>query len=308
MIIDKIDLLILRYLEKNGYCLNSLAAELSIELKQIQDRLEKLKDNNVITDYRATIFVPPFLGGPWTWGCVLVNTKNRNHTLEIIQQKIPFMTEIWLNSNLPLELGHNLSFMFYSKNFNQQLQFIKEIEEITNIVAYCINEYSYPMPRIFSPEEKQLLKYIYKNPTADFVKLSEICQKNVDWIKTKCERLIWTPHNPDGVIYTIPEIQYSQIENYCHCHFLVETTENINIIMEELKASDFQLIINQTDIRRPDSKQHYFFQIETDLWGFNDYLIKKAHLDSFRELKIKGFILAEKMIIPTYWQSKLLEI
>ncbi|MBS4014845.1 MAG: hypothetical protein KGZ86_00165 [Candidatus Latescibacteria bacterium] len=300
MIIDKIDLAILRHLERSGYWLPPLTEQLSITEDQIKQRLQNLEQGKIISDYRATIFIPPFLGGEWTWGCILATAQYREKTIEQILKKVTFINEIWLNSNLPSTLGHNFSLIFYSRDFDTEIKFIQEIPEISYLEAYRIASYSFPIPRIFSSEEIQLLKTIYHNPTATYANLAEKCKKNNDWIKSKIEKLTWTPQNKDGVIYILPQIDYTKIENYSHCHFIVESKTNLQLMLDELKMSGFELVVSQ----RP--YQNQYAQIEADIWGFGDFLTKKSHLDSFKEIKIKGIIFAEKMLVVSNWVADLL--
>jgi DNA-binding Lrp family transcriptional regulator len=300
MVIDKIDLAIIRHIERSGYWLSPLTDQLSITIDEIKQRLKKLEDNKIVSDYKATIFIPPFLGGEWTWGCILATAQHREKVINQILKKITFVNEIWLNSNLPSNLGHNFSLIFYSKDFDTEVKFIQELSEISYLEAYRISDYTFPLPRIFSSEEIILLKNIFTNPTANYEELGEKCHKHSDWIKSKHEKLTWTPQNKDGVIYVLPEINYSQIENYAHCHFIVESKTNLQLLVDELKISGFELVANQHP------HQNQYTQIEADLWGFNDFLLKKSHLDSFSEIKIKGIIFAEKMSVVSDWGVKLL--
>lgn len=307
MIIDKIDLAILRYMERFGYLLYPLIDQLRLTSEEISDRIDKLEKNYIITNYKASIFIPPFLGGNWTWGCILATAKNRGQTIEQIVGKIPFISEIWLNSNLPENLGHNCSFIFYSKDFDAELKFIQEISDISYLMAYRISNYSFPMARIFSNEEKQLLKNIVLHPIYNNQQLAEICQKTTAWVKAKKEKLVYTPSNPEGVIFTLPEIQYSNIENFAHCHFVIECSNNLELLLEELKLSGFELVQHGKTLYGYQSNRHKYAQLEVDVWGFNDFLSKKTHLNSFKEIKILGIIFAEKMQVVSDWAVNLIQ-
>lgn len=307
MIIDKTDLAILRHMERSGCWFSPLPERLKINSDEIVHRIKKLEDGKVISNYKASIFIPPFLGGDWTWGCVLGTAKNREKTLEQILKKIPFISEIWLNSNIPEHLGHNFSLIFYSKDFETEVKFIQELTDVQYITAYRISNFSFPMARILSEQESQLLKAIVVYPLGTDEQLAETCHKTTAWIKAKKEKLVWNPQNVDGVIFTLPEIQYAQIENFSHCHFIVEFDTNLILLLEELKLSGYELVSHGQILPSQKLSTRQYAQLELDVWGFDDLISKKAHLDSFKEIKVLGIIFAEKMIVVSKWVTNLLQ-
>ena len=300
MLIDKKDLAILRHLERSGRWLTSLPAQLKMTDEEISIRIKKMEIEGVIAGYKTTIFIPPFLGGDWVWGCLLATAADREKTVARILQKIPFVSEIWLNSNLPSHLGHNFSIIFYSKDFDTEIKFIKEIPEISYLEAYRISSFTFPMARIFSTEEKLLLRTVFDFPTADANKLGEICQKNASWIQTKLDKLVWTPQNKDGVIMVLPEIQFKRIQNYSHCHFILEISGNKDLLFDEFKTLGFDIVLDGRPF------QGRYIQLEADMWGFNDIVAKKTFLETYKEVKIQGIIFAEEMRVNADWGLKLL--
>lgn len=301
MLIDKIDLAILRHLERAGRWLGPLSEQLKIPQEQIQIRIKKMEVEQVICGYKATIFIPPFLGGDWVWGCLLANAAEREKIIARILEKIPFINEVWLNSNLPSHLGHNFSIVFYSKDFDTEVKFIKEMSEISYLEAYRISNYTFPLSRIFSSEEKLLIKAVFTNPTADADRLAEICQKNLVWVQAKLEKLTWTPQNTDGVIMVLPEIHFKRLNNFGHCHFILEFSNEPDLLFEELKTLGFDIVLNGRPF------QGKYIQIETDIWGFNDLIAKKTFLENYKEIKIQGIIFAEEMRVVSDWGAKLVD-
>lgn len=301
MFIDRIDLTILRHLERAGLWLSPLPQQLQIDIKEIKNRITRMETEGLIAGYKATIFVPPFLGGEWVWGCVLAITNDYNQAITKITNKIPFISEIWLNANIPTKIGHNLAIVFYSKDFITETKFLKDLPEFTYLETYRISNYNYPLPKIFSTEEKQLLKAIINHPTADAEKLSELCKKNKNWIETKLEKLIWHPQNPEGIIMVLPEIYYHKIENFCHCHFVVQISGKVEVVIAELKKYGFEVVLENKPF------QNNFYQLETDLWGFDDLLRKKHLLESYPEIRVQGIIIAEEMRVIADWANKLLQ-
>ncbi|MCX7785209.1 MAG: hypothetical protein N2201_03135 [candidate division WOR-3 bacterium] len=300
MTIDRIDLAILRHLERTGYWLAPLPHQLQIDLTEIKTRIARLQTEGVISSYKATIFVPPFLGGEWVWGCVLAITNDYHKAITKITAKIPFVSEIWINTNIPSKIGHNLAVVFYSKDFVTETKFLKELPDFAYLETYRIANYTYPLPKIFSTEEKQLLKAIVQHPTAPVEELSELCKKNKNWIETKLEKLIWHSQNPEGIIMVLPEIRYHKIQNFCHCHFVLEISGKAEVVLEELKTKGFETVLENSPF------QYNFFQVETDLWGFDDLLRKKHLLESYPEIRIQGIVIAEEMRVISDWAEKLL--
>ena len=299
MIIDKADLAILRHMEYSGRWLTPLSEQLQIPFDEITARIKKIETEGVISGYKSTIFVPPFLGGDWIWGCILANAPERAKAINLILHKIPFINEIWLNSNIPLNLGHNLSAVFYSKEFDAVVKFLKELPEFSYIEAYRIANYSFPMTRIFSSEEKSLLRTLFNNPTANTQQLAEICQKNLSWVETKLDKLTWTPQNTDGVIIVLPEIHFNRIENFSHCHFVLEFNGKLDLFFDEFKALGFEIVLDGRLF------QGRYLQLEADIWGFSDLIAKKLLLENYKEINICGIIFAEEMQVVSSWSEKL---
>jgi len=299
MLVDKTDLVILRHLEHAGRWFDPLPKQLGLSLDEIMKRIKNMEDERVISDYKASIFVPPFLGGDWVWGCILANASNREKAVAYILQRIPFVSEIWYNANIPPNLGHNFSLVFYSKDFDAEIKFLKEISEITYLEAYRITDFAFPIARVFSSEENLLLKTIFTHPTADSVKLAELCLKDIKWVEAKLEKLIWTPQNSDGVISVLPEIYYKRLENFCHTHFILELNDNPELLFDEFKTLGFEIVLDGRPF------QGRYIQLEADTWGFNDLLIKRAILEKHRETKLAGIVIAEEMRVCTDWGLKL---
>jgi hypothetical protein len=157
------------------------------------------------------------------------------------------------------------------------------------------------LARIFSSEEKLLLKTVFNHPTANAEQLAEICQKNSLWIKTKLDKLTWTPQNTEGVIMVLPEVSYKRINNFSHCHFILEFTSDTKLLFEELKTLGFDIVLNGRPF------QDKYIQIEADIWGFNDLIAKKTFLENYKEIKIQGIIFAEEMRVISNWGSRLVE-
>ncbi|MCS7258578.1 MAG: hypothetical protein NZ601_04350 [candidate division WOR-3 bacterium] len=298
MIIDRKDLEIIRSIENNGLFPEVQKKELSISENDLINRLEKLKRHGIITGFKSVIFVPKYLGGEWAFCCVFAYAHNRNAVIKEICSRIPFVTEVWLNTNVPAECGHNLALLFYSRNVEQETRFLKEIKEISFFSWHVILRYEFPVPQELSRDEKAFLCAILEQPNASSDKWSDVCNVNKKWFESKINRLFRWKENPHGLIQILPEIKFVNAENFAHCHFIIECQDYIELIFEELKNSGFSLI-------SPLSIQPYFY-LESDVWSLIDLSTKIRYLNSFREIKFKGIVIAEEKLIFTDWVRDLL--
>jgi DNA-binding Lrp family transcriptional regulator len=291
MMLDKIDLKILRYLENHGFYWPELKKEFTLEEEELKSRFKKLRDQEIICGLKPVIFIPKYLGGEWIFGCVFAYTKEITRAIDEITNRLVFATEIWINYNIPQDYGYNLTLLFYSRNFSEETKFIKEIKEILLLESPRIIKYSFPVPRVLDTDEQKGLRAILELPEGSIKEWAEYCNVNQLWLETKIAPLIKTKTNPQGIIQILPEINYYKIENFTHCHFFVECRADADFILEELKLSGFQQILPLP------IKNKNILQLENDLWGFDDFFKKVDHLKSFRELILKGIVLAYQKII-----------
>jgi len=306
MLIDALDLKIIRAIENGGKIFqNNLApilAEPNLKNEDIVTRLSRIESEQLIKDYKTTICVPRFMGGDWALSCALGITNKPENTINQISQKLPFVIEIIQNVSLPEGYSPNFSVLFYTKEFPTSQQFLKEFDALSYVEIYKLREYSYPIPPPLTVEEKKLLLEIYKKPTVQFQELSQLFGQDLVWIKTKVLNLVSNPENLEndssneiGFIQILPEIDWSDCENFRHIHFLVEKNSCPNLP----KNNEFQLVLSGQSFRGK------FCQIENDIWGYNQ-LVAKLNILKQAGINIHGIILAQSNHVINQWVRKLI--
>jgi DNA-binding Lrp family transcriptional regulator len=303
MIIDLIDLKIIRELESGKRMFPDLAIKkLSILKEEFFSRLARLEATRLIKSYKASIFIPPLLGGDWFLGGGVGITANPEKVTEQITQGLPFAVEVWHNFAFPSGIGPNLSFSFYSKDFPSSTQFLKEIKELDYLEIYKLREYSFPVPFPLSAAEKKLLREINVAPTISLETLANIINQDISWIQEKLNRLITNPNCIDAVSNTdfsimqiLPELNWRVCENFCHTHFIIEPYGS----KSQVPNSDFQIVLDGRTYREK------FYQLESDLWGLNQ-LASKLKIIQQSNVNIKGLTFAESNLIINHWVPNLL--
>ena len=303
MIIDLIDLKIIRELESGKRMFPDLAIKkLSILKEEFFSRLARLESTGLIKDYKASVFIPPLLGGDWFLGGGVSISSNPEKATEQITRGLPFVVEVWHNFAFPLGVGPNLSFSFYSKDFPSSTQFLKEIKELDYLEVYKLREYSFPIPFPLSADEKKLLREINVAPTISLAALANVINQDISWIQEKLNRIITNPNGIDGVSNTdvsfmqiLPELNWRVCENFCHTHFIIELYGS----KLQVPNSDFQIVFEGRAFREK------FYQLESDLWSLNQ-LVSKLNIIQQSNVKIKGITFAESNLVINHWVSNLL--
>ena len=306
MLIDSTDLKIIRAIENGGkifqYTLAPILAEPNLKNEDIVTRLTRIESEHLIKDYKTTICVPRFMGGDWILSCALGITNKPENTISQISQKLPFVIEIMQNVSIPEGYGPNFSVLFYTKDFPTSQQFLKEFDDLSYVEICKLREYSYPVPSPLTVQEKKLLLELYKNPRIQIQELTQLLGQDLTWVKTKINNLLNSPENLGNdsfneisFIQILPEIDWSNCENFQHIHFLVEKSSCQNMSKNET----FQLILSGQSFR------DRFCQIETDLWGVGQ-LGTKIRVLQQAGINIQGIILASSNHVINHWVKNLL--
>ncbi|MEO0131905.1 MAG: hypothetical protein ABIK73_03060 [candidate division WOR-3 bacterium] len=301
MIIDQTDVAIIRSLEINGFLPEVQIKELNISEEELNKRINVLKKHGVISGFKGVIFVPKYLGGQWSFCCIFAYARNRGTVLKEICSSLPYVTEIWLNTNVPAECGHNLALLFYSQNVEQEVELLRRIKEISLLSWQVILKYEFPAPCLLTADEKTVLMAILDQPDASTEIWAKTCKINRRWLGSEVNSLLRWRENPDGIIQILPEVKFTQAENFAHCHFILECKKNVEMVFEELSVSGFKPIIPlNTGFQK-------YFQLENDIWGLADLSFKIRHLNSFNEIKLRGLVIAEEKRIAADWARNLLQ-
>jgi DNA-binding Lrp family transcriptional regulator len=301
MRIDQTDLALIRAIEWGGILAhNSAVRRLGLSDTEVRQRLARLREEALLKAFRATIFVPKFLGDKWVWGCTLIQTRRPGEVADAIRHKTPFVTELVFNDSLPSGLGHNLSATFYGTDFAQIQKFLSELSDLSYVEVYQIGRYEFPLPQPFSTEELRLMRAVAAQPDADLSALSRSVNQTRDWVETKLESLVWDPENSQGVILVLPEIDWRVCENFLHVHFLLEISVSPESVSAELSRLGFAPVLGGRLFHGR------YLQMEADVWGFDDLRRRKSSLDSIRGVTLSGILLAQENRIVSDWVPGLL--
>ncbi len=307
MKIDSIDLKIIHAIENGGkFFLNafpSVLSELNLKQEEIKNRLARIESENLIKKYKATILIPSFLGGDWVLACLLVDTSEPAAVIDQVIKKLPFVIEIFYNISIPKGIGPNLNILFYTKDFIASVQFLKEFSKIDYSEMHKLRDCSFPIPTPLTTNEKLILKEICLNPLISCEELTRLSSQDLTWIKEKINRLVVNPmyiqanSSPNtSVLQILPEIDWAACENFRHVHFVVDKPVDLTI----MKNCDFEPVMSGKPFR------DRFYQLETDLWGF-DQLVNKIESLQNAGFNMKGLILADSNIVINHWVNKLLD-
>lgn len=301
MRIDETDLALIRAVERGGLlACNSAVRRLGLADGEVKRRLDRLRQEGLVTAYRASIFVPKFIGETWVWGCTLIQTRKPQDVAEAIRRKMPFVTEIVFNDSLPSGLGHNLSATFYGTDFAEIQKFLSELKDLSYVEVYQIGRYEFPLPQPYSAEELRLMRSIAAQPEADVPTLARLSEHSAEWVQTKLESLVWDPENAQGVILVMPEIDWRVCENFMHIHFLLETSVSPESVAEELGKLGFAPVLGGRLFHGR------YLQMEADIWGFSDLLRKKTTLDGIQGISLSGLLIAQENRVVSDWVPGLL--
>jgi DNA-binding Lrp family transcriptional regulator len=319
MKIDLTDLKIIREIENGGRLFIDLVErKLNIKKDELLTRLARIESEGLVKNYQTSLLAPPFLGGDWFLGCGLCIASDPVLASERISQSVPFLVEVWQNLSLPFGIGPNLSFSFYSNEFPSSVQLLNELNVFDFLEVYKLRQYSFPVPVSLSAAEYNLLKEIYVAPTISAEKLvgrihpallgltAEMkggIHQELSWIREKLNRFVAIPDNlgdetsaDAGILQILPEMDWRVCENFCHTHFIVEYPNS----EFQIPDSEFQLVLAGRSFRER------FYQLESDLWGFDQLVTKSKILQSLK-INLKGLVFAESNRIINHWIPNLLE-
>ncbi len=223
MIISKEDMEILRKLEKGNQ-----------EFYLASDRLvvlERFWAGGVLKDIIPVPFLPKFLGGEWKLACAVGRTNSPLRVKEELIKVLPYIYEMLYNWTIPSSIGHNLSFFFYTRNLKEDEARLKGIPYFFCSSLYSVADYSFPLRASLSSLEEEILGDFLKSP-ALLSYLGEVLKDEER--RTKLSTILRDENNPSGFLSLLPEIDWSRIENFIHCHFLLTVGKSLEIIERDL--------------------------------------------------------------------------
>lgn len=292
---------------------------------EFRSRLQRLASLGVIRDFRMTLVVPPLVGGDWVLGSMLATVTRPLGVANLLSRRLPFVTEVVLNSSLPAGVGPNLALLFYSRDFDTEARYIRSVSGIEHVEVGRVVDYSFPVSRQLSTDEKSLLRRLAAapnlavtstasdspeaSPDAVLGRLGGEIGQTPTWVRAKLDRLVWSRANGAGIIRILPELDWTRVENFGHFHFLLSTghrPEQLSRLITdssggEIPSRGFELVLEG----RP--YQGRYVQVEADCWGIADVMERVDFLNQIIGISVQAVLLNRGVIINSDWVSGLIE-
>ncbi len=305
MIIEPADVTTIRLAEARSYFLaqytegfTTLLENAELDWHNYQRRIHNLQKRGLIRTFRLTMVVPPLLGGNWVWAAMLAKSPNPLQHTKNLHGRLPFVTEVLINSSLPPNLGPNLGLLFYSSDLENEIRLIHSTSGLEDVEVFKIQEYSYPVALPLSRDEEALVRFLANNPQSDTSSIAGAFGQNENWIKAKLERLLWTERNRTGIIRIQAEIDWSVCANFGHFHFLLETGHRPEQIVKLVGDENFELVLAG---RRISGR---FVGVEADVWGIADLLHRIEFLERINGIRVTGVVYHREVLINNAWVLK----
>ena len=296
MILERNDVAALRLAEARGWFpTDGEVAAVGLESAEYGERLRRLCSFGIIRGFKTTLVVPPLLGGDWVWAAVLASAKRDLGLANALATKLPFVTEIVLNTSLPEKVGPNLALLFYSRDFEKEAEFIRNTPGIEYHEVYRIAEYSFPVALPLSQDEKELVRHMVEHPDSGIAEVGSEMGRNPTWVRAKLDRLLWGENNRTGVLRVLPEINWTPVENFGHFHFLLETGHRPDQLGRLVSEAGLTVVFGGK------TYQNRYVQVEADVWGIGNLLDKVAYLDQIAGVRVAAVLWNREVVINTRW-------
>ncbi len=301
MIVEKNDVAAVRLAEARGlFPTDGELAEVGLKREEFRARLAQLVSAGVVKSVGVTVCVPPLLGGDWVWAMVTGTSRRSLGVANALAAKLPFVSEVVLNSGLPEGLGPNLAVLFYSRDFESEARFIRSMPGFEYCEVQRIAGYSFPMALGISADEKELIRFLVQNPGADADALSAGLGRDERWVRAKLERLVWREENRCGVLRFQVETNWARVDNFGHYHFLLETGHQPEQLKRLVSGEGFDLVLGGAPYR------NRYVQVEADVWGMGRLADSVAFLEQIEGIRVAGVVWNRAVVAYNRWVEGLL--
>ncbi len=301
MIVEKGDVAAVRLAEVHGmFPTEGELAAVGLGAAEFRERLGRLVSAGVVKGVRATVCVPPLLGGDWVWAMVTGTSPRSLGVANALAAKLPFVTEVVLNSGVPEGLGPNLAVLFYSRDFESEARFIQSMPGLEYREVQRVAGYSFPMAMKLSPDEQELVRFLVHHPGADAATLAAGLGKEERWVRAKLERLVWREENRCGVLRFQVEVGWAMVDNFGHYHFLLETGHRPEQLKRLVGEEGFELVLGGALYRGR------YVQVEADVWGMGRLMDAVAFLEQIEGIKVAGIVWNREVVAYNRWVAGLL--
>jgi hypothetical protein len=296
VILEKNDVAALRLAETRGWFpTDGEVVAAGMKPEEYAERLRRLCSIGVVRGFKTTLVVPPLLGGDWVWAAVLANAKNDLGLANRLAAKLPFVSEIVLNASLPEKVGPNLAVLFYSRDFDNEAEFIRNAPGIEYHEVYRVAEYSFPVALPLSGDEKELIRYLVEHPESDIAEVATKMDRSPTWARAKLDRLLWSVTNRTGVLRVLPELNWAPVENFGHFHFLLDTGHRADQLGRLVGEAGSSVVFGGKTYRKR------YVQVEADVWGIGKLLDTVALLDQITGVSVAAVLWNREVIINDKW-------
>lgn len=300
-ILEPVDLEILRTAEGRGCFIDDVdLGRLGLDEMEYHRRLQGLVTGGLIRSFHLTLVVPLLLGGNWVMVAVQVKTDEPRSVAQEFMSRLPFVTEIFINSSLPGGVGHDLALIFYSRDFETETRFIQNFMPPSDFEIFRVEEYTFPVSLPLSREELAFVRLLYRTPRLSREEIAQAFGQSESWVKTKVTRLLWSPSNPSGIFRIQPHIDWTACANYGHFHFLLETGHRSEMVKKLLREEGFELVRGGREVNGK------YVEVEADVWGVANLLERVRFLNRINGVRVAGVLYNQEIIINDGWVEKII--
>jgi len=296
VILEKSDVAALRLAEARGWFpTDAEVTGVGLKPAEYAERLRRLCLLGVIRGFKTTLVVPPLLGGDWVWAAVLAKAKRDLGLANALAAKLPFVSEIVLNASLPERVGPNLAVLFYSRDLDNEAEFIRNAPDVEYHEVYRVAEYSFPVALPLSGDERELIRYLVEHPESGAGEVASQMSRSPTWVRAKLDRLLWSDTNRTGVLRVLPEVNWAPVENFGHFHFLLETGHRPDQLARLLDETEISVVFGGK------TYQKRYVQVEADVWGIGKLLDTVAFLDQIAGVRVAAVLWNREVLINAKW-------
>lgn len=292
MIIDPIDLKLIRLLEQHGGIpIEEVLGKFQITEEEVLLRIANFEESGFINGYGMKLFVPGLLGGKWYWGCIACETTPRFKP----ETAVTHLEEIVENLTIPAGVCPDMSLLFYTQNLRETYTTINKTPGIKYAEVYKIDEYVVDVPRILLDDDWHIVDYYFENiKRLKYKKIHTIMNNPQSESDIKLSRLLWSKKNRKGVVSLFPNFNWSLITNYLHLHCAVTA---------KLRIKDLRRIVNNLGFSGNITSRFKkrYIQLEFNIWGFSDLQTIFSALKDVGKVTVEGYSLAYKNRVYHDW-------
>jgi len=290
MIIDPIDLKILRHLEAQGYVpVNEIINKFHITRDEIFLRIKNFEEQGLIKGYGIKLFIPAIAGGKWYRGCAFVDADVEPDLKNIY----PLIEEVIINTIIPSGILPSYSYIFYARDLKHCYRLINKTFGVKYVELYKIAEYNISVPSELTKEEWQIIYCLIRSKIA-FSRIYEILESPTTDDDVQLARLMLNRKNSRGIFSIFPDINWSIVKNFVHIHLAITTKMRPNEFKKFLKNYGIAADIYSKFKKR-------YLQLEFDLWGFADLSKVLNQLKIERRIAVQGISIAHHNEICDDW-------